>query len=165
MAALSEFEWVDVPLHGDVWSGNLAITSDGPLWLDFEAACSGPLEWDLVGLPQCSPAMPHNPDLLSLLRRLRQASVVPFAHPLHRSRPRSGHLRSRLNWPASFHSAHCLWRPRTQGRQAHLVARRLRDRPAVDTALNAALDSLTSPAVTFASRPRFFFGDSFPDVE
>lgn len=35
-------------LHGDPWrGGNLVATSAGPILLDFEAVCVGPLEWDL----------------------------------------------------------------------------------------------------------------------
>ena len=38
-------------LHGDPWrGGNLVATSAGPVLLDFEAVCLGPLEWDLSAL-------------------------------------------------------------------------------------------------------------------
>lgn len=35
------------PLHGDVNPGNLVTTADGPVWIDFEEACLGPVGWDL----------------------------------------------------------------------------------------------------------------------
>ena len=34
------------PLHGDAHVWNTLQTADGPLWLDFDEACRGPLEWD-----------------------------------------------------------------------------------------------------------------------
>lgn len=36
-----------VPLHGDVNPGNLVVGADGPVWIDFEEACRGPVGWDL----------------------------------------------------------------------------------------------------------------------
>jgi thiamine kinase-like enzyme len=33
-------------LHGDAHPGNLLPTAQGLLWIDFEDACRGPLEWD-----------------------------------------------------------------------------------------------------------------------
>jgi len=38
------------PLHGDAHFGNVLWTSDGPLWNDFENACTGPVEYDLACL-------------------------------------------------------------------------------------------------------------------
>jgi hypothetical protein len=38
-------------LHGEVHPGNLLAAADRPRWIDFEAACMGPREWDLTGLP------------------------------------------------------------------------------------------------------------------
>ena len=40
-----------IALHGDTQFGNLFMTEHGPLWGDFEAVCSGPVEWDLVDKP------------------------------------------------------------------------------------------------------------------
>ncbi|WP_370290764.1 phosphotransferase [Nocardioides sp.] len=42
--------WPRQPLHGDVHTGNLLLTSSGPRWNDFEDVCSGPVEWDLGSL-------------------------------------------------------------------------------------------------------------------
>jgi Ser/Thr protein kinase RdoA (MazF antagonist) len=39
------------PLHGDTHLGNVIITGSGAIWMDLEAACLGPLEWDIVNLP------------------------------------------------------------------------------------------------------------------
>src|SRR6185437_5645656 len=38
-------------LHGEPHDGNIVWTADGPVLIDFEGACQGPLEWDLVYLP------------------------------------------------------------------------------------------------------------------
>jgi Ser/Thr protein kinase RdoA (MazF antagonist) len=39
-------------LHGEPHDGNVIWTDAGPLLLDFEASCTGPLEWDLAYLPK-----------------------------------------------------------------------------------------------------------------
>lgn len=41
-------------LHGDAHLNNVRSTADGPLWLDWEDACLGPLEWDLACLVAAS---------------------------------------------------------------------------------------------------------------
>ena len=40
--------WPRRPLHGDAHTGNVLRTATGPMWIDFEDACAGPLEWDLA---------------------------------------------------------------------------------------------------------------------
>ncbi|MGH4019382.1 MAG: phosphotransferase family protein [Pseudonocardiaceae bacterium] len=53
------------PLHGDVHPGNLIATRDGPVWIDFEEACRGPVEWDLALLSWSDAdavAAHHRPD-------------------------------------------------------------------------------------------------------
>ncbi|MGI8826316.1 MAG: phosphotransferase family protein [Chloroflexota bacterium] len=58
------------PLHGEAHLGNLLASADGPRWIDFEAACIGPPEWDFASLPdEALDAFP-NVDL-ELLRHLR----------------------------------------------------------------------------------------------
>ena len=39
------------PIHGDTHMGNVLVTDSGAIWMDLEAACIGPLEWDVVNLP------------------------------------------------------------------------------------------------------------------
>lgn len=39
------------PLHGDTHPGNVLIGDSGAIWMDLEAACMGPREWDVVNLP------------------------------------------------------------------------------------------------------------------
>ena len=38
------------PLHGDAHPGNVIATREGLVWIDFEDACLGPVEWDLAAL-------------------------------------------------------------------------------------------------------------------
>jgi aminoglycoside phosphotransferase (APT) family kinase protein len=42
------------PLHGDAHLGNVLLAESGPIWMDLEAACLGPIEWDVVNLPVAS---------------------------------------------------------------------------------------------------------------
>lgn len=39
-------------LHGEPHPGNLLNTSDGPLFIDFETCCHGPVEFDLAHAPE-----------------------------------------------------------------------------------------------------------------
>ena len=39
-------------LHGEPWSGNVLSTKDGPLFIDFETFCRGPVEFDLAHAPE-----------------------------------------------------------------------------------------------------------------
>jgi hypothetical protein len=40
-----------IALHGEPHEDNVIWTESGPLLVDFEAACTGPVEWDLAYLP------------------------------------------------------------------------------------------------------------------
>jgi hypothetical protein len=66
------------PLHGSPHSGNWLSTPSGPLLLDFETACRGPLEWDLSAMSDHDIAeFPSvNRELLALLRRVRSLCVA-----------------------------------------------------------------------------------------
>ena len=37
-------------LHGDAHAGNMLVTPNGVVWVDFEETCIGPVEWDLACL-------------------------------------------------------------------------------------------------------------------
>jgi aminoglycoside phosphotransferase (APT) family kinase protein len=37
-------------VHGDAWSGNVAVTEQGPILLDLERFAYGPPEWDLTSI-------------------------------------------------------------------------------------------------------------------
>jgi hypothetical protein len=43
-----------MPLHADAHLGNVFMTATGAIWLDFESAGVGPLEWELTSLPAAS---------------------------------------------------------------------------------------------------------------
>jgi aminoglycoside phosphotransferase (APT) family kinase protein len=44
------------PLHGDAHARNVLATADGPRWVDFEDASTGPVTWDLACLTRLHPA-------------------------------------------------------------------------------------------------------------
>lgn len=66
------------PLHGSPHDANWLPTPDGPLLLDFETACVGPIEWDLAALDD--EALRFFPDanceLIRTLRRMRSVCVA-----------------------------------------------------------------------------------------
>jgi hypothetical protein len=67
------------PLHGDAHPGNLIATRDGLVWIDFEDACRGPVEWDLATMMDPGAvAAYHRPDPEPLARctELRALQVV-----------------------------------------------------------------------------------------
>lgn len=66
------------PLHGSPHGANWLLTADGPLLLDFETACLGPVEWDLSALGDDTIAYFPCADLelLDLLRRMRSICVA-----------------------------------------------------------------------------------------
>ena len=66
----------DTALHGEPHDGNVIWGGDGPLLIDFEACCTGPLEWDLAYLPdEARQAFPNRDD--ALIERLR--AVVSYS--------------------------------------------------------------------------------------
>lgn len=67
-----------VPLHGDTHLGNVMMTSAGPIWADLEAACRGPIEWELTSLPSAArhPFGPLDQHLFAQLSELRSLTVA-----------------------------------------------------------------------------------------
>lgn len=65
------------PLHGDPHlDGNIVVGHNGPVLIDFEAACLGPYEWDLTALRQASAHYSGiDTDLMTLLSRMRSLTV------------------------------------------------------------------------------------------
>lgn len=77
MAALGERSFQRRTLHGDPHRGNFLIDGTSCVMIDFESACSGPLEWDLSALPGDGGAVfAADEELLRLLQRLRSVCVV-----------------------------------------------------------------------------------------
>ena len=68
------------PLHGEPHDGNFVITPEGIRWIDFEAACVGPIEWDLAFLSTEGVAVfpDVDQDLLRLLGALNSARVATW---------------------------------------------------------------------------------------
>lgn len=67
------------PLHGDAHPGNLIATREGPMWIDFEDVCLGPVEWDLASMMDAGVALKHHrpdPELLSRCTQLRALQVA-----------------------------------------------------------------------------------------
>jgi hypothetical protein len=67
-------------LHGEPHAGNRITTSLGFRWIDLESVCLGPLEWDLVFLPEEARAIfgGFDQDLLTLLSVLNSARVATW---------------------------------------------------------------------------------------
>ena len=68
------------PLHGDPHlDGNVLLSDEGPLFVDFEAACIGPYEWDLTALERARSGYPEvRGDLLSVLSKMRSLCVATW---------------------------------------------------------------------------------------
>ena len=77
------------PLHGECHSQQTIATGGGLLWLDFEAACRGPREWDLAGINRRAVKAygPVDTALLSLVKTARLLCITtwcwtqPDRHP------------------------------------------------------------------------------------
>ena len=97
-------------LHGEPHPGNVLNTSDGPLFIDLETCCRGPIEFDVAHAPDevCA----HYPDvdqvLLQECRRLALAMVAAWRWHVRDEHP-NGHqhgrhilalLRNGPPWPA-----------------------------------------------------------------
>lgn len=88
------------PLHGSPHTGNIVVTGAGIRFLDFETACTGPLDWDLAQAgPDTARAYPGRPGpaLLGLCRGLVSVKTAAwcwagFGHPA-------------LRWHAEHHLA------------------------------------------------------------
>lgn len=65
-------------LHGEPHPGNLLSTRNGPLFIDLETCCRGPVEFDLAHVPE--PVCEHYPNVdLELLDDCRQLMLAMIA--------------------------------------------------------------------------------------
>jgi Phosphotransferase enzyme family len=97
-------------LHGEPHAGNLLNTKSGPLFIDLETCCRGPVEFDLAHVPEEVSERYSGADqeLLRACRRLVLAMVAAWRWDLHDQLPngrRAGHellgaLRAGPPWPA-----------------------------------------------------------------
>lgn len=67
-------------LHGEPHPGNLLSTKNGPLFIDFETCCSGPVEFDLAHVPEavCEHYPGVDQGLLDECRQLVLAMVAAW---------------------------------------------------------------------------------------
>lgn len=79
-AKLEAFDYVERPLHGEPHLGNVLVTTSGVRWIDLEAVCVGPLEWDVAFLSDDAAQLFPEVDavLLALLRTLNSARVATW---------------------------------------------------------------------------------------
>lgn len=79
MDELRKMTFASRPLHGEPHrDGNVLTSPDGPVFIDCEAACRGPVEWDLTALP---PGIANHygridPELVQWLRPARSLCVT-----------------------------------------------------------------------------------------
>ena len=74
------------PLHGDAHPGNVIATREGLVWIDFEDACLGPVEWDLATMMDAGAIGPRHrpdPDVLARCRELRALQIALAMVALH----------------------------------------------------------------------------------
>jgi len=78
--AIGEHRGTEQLLHGEPHPGNLLATKDGPLFIDLETCCRGPVEFDLAHAPEdVAEHYPGaDPDLLRQCRILVLAIVTAW---------------------------------------------------------------------------------------
>jgi hypothetical protein len=80
LAAISRWSAREQLLHGEPHAGNVLNTQDGPLFVDLETCCRGPVEFDLAHVPEevseCYAGADH--ELLGACRLLVLAMVAAW---------------------------------------------------------------------------------------
>ncbi|WP_232506260.1 aminoglycoside phosphotransferase family protein [Microlunatus flavus] len=97
-------------LHGEPHPGNVLGTAHGPVFIDFETLCRGPVEFDLAHVPEAVsehyPGIDH--ELLAHCRQLVLAMIAAWRWDFGDQFPNRGYwrhallraLREGLSWPA-----------------------------------------------------------------
>jgi len=62
-------------LHGDAFARNALVTPAGPVWIDFEDCCAGPVLWDLATLVRRD----RNPAIVAEIERRHGAEALALA--------------------------------------------------------------------------------------
>jgi thiamine kinase-like enzyme len=76
--AICDHRAAEQVLHGEPHPGNVVTTANGPLFVDLETCCRGPVEFDLAHVPES--VSEHYPGLDQvLLRDCRQLVVAMVA--------------------------------------------------------------------------------------
>lgn len=70
----------DQLLHGEPHPGNVLGTRHGPVFIDFETVCRGPVEFDLAHVPEavCQHYSGSNQELLDICRQLVVAMIAAW---------------------------------------------------------------------------------------
>nr|WP_198423687.1 phosphotransferase [Microlunatus antarcticus] len=105
-----EFDAPEQLLHGEPHPGNVLGTRQGPVFIDFETLCRGPVEFDLAHAPEevCEHYPGINRELLDLCRQLVLAMVASWRWDVGDEFPNRQYwrrallhaLRERLPWPS-----------------------------------------------------------------
>jgi hypothetical protein len=82
-AVIDDLGLPEQALHGDASLGNVLCAPEGPVWFDFEDACTGPIEWDLACLVATArafgkPSRPEAEAVLSSYGALDERRLRPF---------------------------------------------------------------------------------------
>jgi aminoglycoside phosphotransferase (APT) family kinase protein len=92
--AIGERDAAEQLLHGEPHPGNLLSTKNGPLFIDFETCCRGPVEFDLAHAPE--EVAEHYPgvdqELLRECRILMLAMVIAWRWDRNDQLPNGGQL-------------------------------------------------------------------------
>jgi Ser/Thr protein kinase RdoA (MazF antagonist) len=85
-------------LHGEPHPGNLLSTKDGPLFIDFETCCRGPVEFDLAHVPLavCDHYPGVDQELLDDCRQLVLAMVAAWRWDVGDQFPNGRHFGDEL---------------------------------------------------------------------
>jgi hypothetical protein len=97
VANVAQHRFEERALHGEPHDGNRLLTKSGLRWIDFEAACWGPVEWDLAFLPDDARGAfaKIDTDLLAVLQILNSARVATWCWVQYRF--------PEMRWHAEFH--------------------------------------------------------------
>jgi hypothetical protein len=105
---ISERSSIEQLLHGEPHAGNLLNTKSGPLFIDLETCCRGPVEFDLAHVPVSECYSDADQELLRACRLLVLAMVAAWRWDLDDQFPNGkqagqkllGALRAGPPWPA-----------------------------------------------------------------
>lgn len=77
---IDKFGAAEQLLHGEPHPGNVLGTRHGPVFIDFETICRGPVEFDLAHVPEavCEHYPGNNQELLAICRQLVLAMIAAW---------------------------------------------------------------------------------------